>query len=61
MGKTHKDRDRKGLPRVPRWAMAKPTRIERDKRKAQVDDLDDVWYREPEEDQNEENQNSRDE
>lgn len=40
MGKTYKDRDRVGRPRVPEWARPKPTRIHKDKKK-EPEDRDD--------------------
>lgn len=49
MGKTNKDRELKGYPRVPEWARAKPTKIHRnskDKRKQQKLDDDFIDCRE---------------
>lgn len=33
MGNTYKDRDRKGLPRVPKWARPRPERVHRNKKR----------------------------
>ena len=36
MGKTYKDREKKGLPRVPNWARPKPERVHEDEREKRV-------------------------
>lgn len=42
MGKTYKDRDRVGRPRVPEWARPKPTRVhESTKKSHEKEDRDD--------------------
>lgn len=41
MGKTYKDREARGWPRVPEWARPKPTKIH-NKGKAKKDDPDDL-------------------
>lgn len=43
MGKTYKDREKKGLPRVPNWARPKPEQTfedDREKRKGNKDKKD---------------------
>lgn len=43
MGKTYKDREAVGRPRVPDWARAKPTRVHgKGKKRPQDNDPDDL-------------------